>query len=219
MYEPELARAFDYENGFYLTASEARIGKFAAHLDLFRLSSGLPGEIVECGVFKGASLSRFIKFRALLENTFSRKIIAFDVFGDFPEADYPDDVAVRAQFVQAAGESGIALNTFEQVLQGLNLDANIQLVRGDVRKTVPSYMQTNPQLKISLLHIDVDLFEATKVCLDTLYPHVVSGGIVILDDYGAFSGANKAIDAYFKDADLRVERLPYASAISFVRKP
>ena len=58
----------------------------------------MSGEIVECGVFKGVSLSRLIKFRALLENPLSRKIIAFDIFGEFPEARYKADVKKRRQF-------------------------------------------------------------------------------------------------------------------------
>ncbi len=79
-------KQFDYENGFYLTAPVNRISKFATHLELFRKVSALAGDIVECGIFKGASLSRFIKFRALFENAFSKKIIGFDTFADFPEA-------------------------------------------------------------------------------------------------------------------------------------
>ena len=82
MGEVNTSQHFEYENGFYLTASVDRFSKFVTHLDLFRRISGLAGEIVECGVFKGASLCRWIKFRALLENPSSRRIIAFDTFDD-----------------------------------------------------------------------------------------------------------------------------------------
>ena len=58
---------FFYENNFYLTAPVNRISKFITHLDLFRKISNLRGEIIECGVFKGNSLMRWIKFRALIE--------------------------------------------------------------------------------------------------------------------------------------------------------
>jgi hypothetical protein len=81
------------------------------------------------------------------------------------------------------------------------------------------YVAAHPQLKISLLHVDVDLYEATKAALDAFYPAVVRGGIIILDDYGAFPGANKAIDEYFSGTDIRVQTLPYSNAISFVEKP
>lgn len=211
-------KQFEYENGFYLTAPVNRISKFATHLDLFRMTSGLPGEIVECGVFKGSSLSRFIKFRSLFENIYSRKIIAFDTFGEFPEAVFEDDKKRRDQFVAEAGKNSISIGDFLSVLQELELNQNIELVEGNILSTVPEFIKKSPHLKISLLHIDVDLYEPTKICLDYFFPKVVKNGIVILDDYGAFAGANKAIDEYFRDKDVVVERLSYSNAISFVKK-
>lgn len=214
--ELDFAKQFDYENNFYLTAPINRISKFATHLDLFRRVSGIAGDVVECGVFKGVSLSRFIKFRALFENVYSKKIVAFDTFGEFPEAKYEKDVARRAQFIKEAGSQSISKDQFVSVLQKLGLYQNIELVEGDILKTVPEYKSKNPHLKISLLHIDVDLHEATAVCLNELYPLVSKGGIVVLDDYGAFAGANKAIDDFFKGRKMKINKLPYSNAISFV---
>ena len=74
----------------------------------------------------------------------------------------------------------------------------------------------NPHPKITLLHVDVDLCEATKTCLEEFYPDRVRGGIIILDDYGAFPGANKAIDNFFQNRESRIQKLAYSSAISFV---
>ncbi|MCP4213850.1 MAG: dTDP-6-deoxy-L-hexose 3-O-methyltransferase [bacterium] len=215
----DLEKHFDYENAFYLTAPVNRISKFATHLELFRRVSGLAGDIVECGVFKGVSLSRFIKFRSLFENDYSKKIIAFDTFGEFPEAGYEADKRKRELFIEETG-GGKSLSRQEliHVLEKLNLYRNIHLVEGDILETLPAYGKENPHLKISLLHIDVDLYEATKVCLEELFPLVVRGGIVILDDYGAFAGANKAIDDYFEDREVRIQKLPYSHAISFVEK-
>lgn len=209
---------FDYENGFYLTASVARISKFATHLELYRRVSGLAGEIVECGVFKGASLSRWVKFRTLFDNAYAKKIIAFDIFGEFPETDFEPDKKKRAQFIAEAGSKGIAKNELEEVYRHLNLWENLQLVAGDINKTVPDYLAENPQLKISLLHVDVDLYAPTKTVLEQFYPHVVRGGIIILDDYGAFAGANKAIDDFFSEQKLQILKLPYSNAISYVEK-
>lgn len=216
MLELDFSKQFDYENNFYLTASISRISKFATHLDLFRRVSGIAGDIVECGVFKGVSLSRFIKFRALFENSFSKKIVAFDTFGEFPYAQYEPDIKKREQFVQEAGSMSIGKERLIAVLEKLGLYQNIELVEGDIFNTVPDYLRKNPHLKISLLNIDVDLHEATCTCLEELYPLVVKGGIVILDDYGAFAGANKAIDDFFSGKKIKIKKLPYSNAISFV---
>jgi len=209
-------RQFEYENGFYLTAPVNRISKFATHLDLYRMASGLPGEIVECGVFKGASLSRFIKFRDLFDNRFAKRVIGFDVFGEFPEAGFEADKSVRQRFIDEAGSTGISVEKLTELLSANGLMENVELVAGDLTETAPAYLASHPQLKISLLHIDVDLFEPTKVALDCFFPLVVNGGVVILDDYGAFPGANAAIDEYLADTEFRVKKLPYSNAISFV---
>ena len=60
--------SFEYENGFYLTCSPSRIGKMLAHYELYKKTSQTPGAIVECGVFKGVSLTRFTMFRELFES-------------------------------------------------------------------------------------------------------------------------------------------------------
>ncbi|MCX5712986.1 MAG: class I SAM-dependent methyltransferase, partial [Candidatus Omnitrophica bacterium] len=189
MLDFDLSKQFEYENNFYLTAPVNRISKFVTHLDLFRMVSGIAGDIVECGVFKGVSLSRLIKFRGLLENPLSKKIIAFDTFGEFPDAQYPLDVKKRDQFIKEAGSKSIGKEQFISLLKKLVLYQNIELVKGNILQTVPEYKLNNPHLKISLLHIDVDLYEATHTCLEELYGLVTRGGIVILDDYGAFAGA------------------------------
>ena len=68
------------------------------------------------------------------------------------------------------------------------------------------------------MHIDVDLYEPTKVSLENFFPHVVKGGIVILDDYGAFPGANKAIEDYLKSKNYKIEQLRFSNSISFITK-
>ena len=209
---------FSIENDFYITAPVSRFSKFITHLDLFRKSSKLRGEIVECGVFKGNSLMRWIKFRALLENSLSRKIYGFDTFGEFPEATISEDVSQRDKFIKEAGHSSVTKKEFYGYLQKLNLSENVFLVEGDILKTVPEFLKNNKQLRISLLHIDVDLYEPTKICLENFFPNVVSGGVIILDDYGAFPGANKAIEEFFEDKKYKIEQLRFSNSISFVTK-
>ena len=62
----------------------------------------------------------------------------------------------------------------------------------------------NPEFKISLLHIDIDLYEATKIILELLYPKVVNGGVIIFDEYGTFGGETIAIDEYFRGKNIEI---------------
>ena len=82
-YKVDLAQKWDYENGFYLTSNSTRIAKILAHYELYKSIINLPGQIVECGVFKGISLIRYAAFREVLENPYSRKIIGKGVSNAF----------------------------------------------------------------------------------------------------------------------------------------
>jgi len=211
-------KKFNYENGYMATAEPRRFSKFITHLDLFRRTSDLRGEIVELGVFKGNSLFRGLKFRDLLEYTYSRKIVAFDMFGDFPNTSFDLDKKERQLFIdETNGGVGISLAELNYYLEYLNLNKNLDLIQGDILETLPEYCQNNPQLKISLLHIDVDLYEATKIGLENLFDKVVKGGVIVFDDYGDFAGANKAIDDYLS-GKYEIKKMPYSHNISYIIK-
>lgn len=70
---PDFSKDFLWENNFYLSCDITRISKILAHYELFKMVQDIPGAIVECGVFKGASFSRFASFRGLFGNPFSKK--------------------------------------------------------------------------------------------------------------------------------------------------
>ena len=71
---PDVNRAFEYENSFYLSSDITRISKILAQYELYKMAQGIPGAIVECGIFKGASFIRFATFRDLFGNPFSKKL-------------------------------------------------------------------------------------------------------------------------------------------------
>jgi hypothetical protein len=214
---PDFSKAWVYENSFYLSCDVSRIGKVLAHHELFKSVNGLPGAIVECGVFKGASLIRFAAFRELLG--YSRRIVGFDTFGTFPETIYGPDVAMREHFVQTAGEQGIAVDQLVEVLERQGTNRQIDLVEGDIVTTVPEYVEEHPELRIALLHLDVDIYEPSQVILEHLYPRIVPGGLLVLDDYGVFPGETQAVDEYFLGTHVTIEKFPFANTPCFIRKP
>lgn len=214
----DLNKNFEYENGFYATADPSRFSKFITHLEFFKQTSNVRGEIVEFGIFKGNSFFRWIKFRDLLEQTNSRKVIGFDIFGDFPEAGFDQDKAKRDAFVsETNGGKSITLEEINELLDKQGLNKNVDIIKGDILQTLDIYLQKNPHLKISLLHIDVDLYEPTKHILEKLFDRVTKGGIIIFDDYGAFAGTNKAVDDFFENK-AEIKKLPFSHAISYIVK-
>ncbi|MFD2569936.1 TylF/MycF/NovP-related O-methyltransferase [Spirosoma soli] len=216
---PDFSKSFEYENNFYLSADSSRMAKVLAHYELYKLTVDLPGAIVECGVFKGASFVRFAMFRQLLSNPAAKKIIGFDAFGEFPETAFEGDQKWRSKFIADSGEQGISPDQLMEVLRHKKSDQNVELVQGDVCQTIPAYVEQHPELRISFLNIDVDVYEPTKAVLTHLYDRVVRGGVILLDDYAnVFPGANAAVEEFFADKPVDIKRLPFAITPCYVVK-
>lgn len=215
---PTFSKSFEYENNFVLSCDSTRIGKMIAQYELYKMSAELPGAIVECGVFKGNSLCKFAMFRDLFGNRFSKKIIGFDIFGKFPQTKFADDKKSRKKFIDEAGIQGISKEQLLEVLKYKNVDTFVELVKGDITKTVPRYVKDHPELRISLLNIDVDIYEPAVTILKHLFPRVVPGGIILLDDYGVFPGETKAVEEYFSSQNVQIKKLPYSMTPSYIIK-
>lgn len=214
---PDISKAFSYENNFYLSCDNSRIAKFIAQYELFRMSLNIPGEIIECGVFKGVSLVRFAHFRQIA-GIGDKKIVGFDTFGEFPDSDYEPDNELRDKFIESAGNSSIGKDQLYTILQGKGFTDNILLVDGDIAETLPAYIRNNPGMSVSFLNLDVDLYMPSKIILENLYPLISPGGILLLDDYGKFPGETKAADEYFGNA-VDIKKFPYANSPGYIIKP
>ena len=215
---PDFKKSFEYENGYYLTADITRMGKLLAHYELFKLANHLNGAIVECGVFKGASLARFAMFRSLFGIELSKKIIGFDIFGVYPETAFEADKQERERYISNAGDQSITEEQLMKVLEHKNCAKNVELVKGDICQTVPQYVEEHPELRISMLNLDTDIYEPSVTILEFLYPRIVKGGILILDDYGEWAGETKAVDDYFKDQGVTIQQFPFCQFPSYVIK-
>src|SRR3989344_1691547 len=215
---PDFTKPFEYENNFYFSSGIGRIGKLIAHYELFKMVKDLPGEIIECGVFKGSSLMRFVTFRNLFEKGNLRKVVGFDAFGKFPETNFEEDKVMRQKFIDDSGEEGIDVEQLYDILDRKKIRTNVELIKGNVCKTVPEYVLKNPDLKISLLNIDTDIYEPAKVILEKLWPKIVKGGVLILDDYGVFPGETKAVDEYFKGQNIEIKKFDYSATPRYVIK-
>lgn len=216
-YTVDLSKKWDYENGFYLTCETSRIGKFLNHLEIYRKILELPGDVLEFGVYKGCSLVRLLSFRNLLENENSRKIFGFDAFGKFPNS---LELESDRQFVQKfenAGGYGISKAELELHLNNKGFK-NYELIEGDILRTIPEFILSNEHRKISLLHIDVDVYEPTKAILECFWDRIVKGGILMLDDYGTVDGETKAVDEFFKNRDIVFQKPRFNYIPSYIIK-
>jgi hypothetical protein len=215
---PNFNKAFEYENNFYLSCDSTRIAKLLAHYELYKMTLDIPGAVVECGVFKGTSLTRFTHFRNIFSHSFSKKIIGFDIFGKFPETQFEEDKTYRDKFISNAGDESISIKQLKEVLKRQNNIDNIELIQGDICATVPQYVKTHPELKISLLNLDTDIYEPAVTILEHLFPRINQGGILMIDDYGVFPGETKAVDDYFYNTSVQIKKFPFCMTPSYVIK-
>jgi len=214
---PKNIDKWDFENGFYLTCENNRISDFISHLELYKMILGLPGDVLEFGVYKGSSFVQFLSFREYYENFESRKIVGFDIYGKFPEElKLKSDKSFVKRFENDGGY-GISESDFDMYLKNKNF-SNYNLISGNILKTLPEYLNSNPEKRFSLIHIDVDVYEPTICILENTWDKIVKGGIIILDDYGLVEGETIGVDEFFKSKNNQIQKLPYKYKPSFIIK-
>ena len=167
--------------------------------------NNLDGDFVECGVWRGGNILLY----KLLKNHYglNKNIYAFDTFDgmtlpDNLDKDYLGNSAslLLKKTVKKDNKANIHcysdIDTVKKnILQYSNLD-NIKFIKGPVEKTL--LLEENLPDKISVLRLDTDFYSSTKIELEILYPRLVTGGVLIIDDYGYWEGARKATDEFFK---------------------
>jgi hypothetical protein len=190
------------------------ITRFLAQYELFKMVQDLPGSIVELGVYKGSSLFAFANFLEIFSpGDRSRKVIGFDSFEGLANFHQNDGIEQELHFKK---EGGWKAEGYDLILKELSdlfqqeafvpQAPRIEIIKGDIVKTVPAYVTEHPGLRISLLHFDCDLYEPTNEGLKSLVPMIVPGGIVVLDEYAitAWAGETKAVDDFFgKEIEIR----------------
>ena len=208
---------WDFENGFYLTSENNRLSSFICHLELYKKITNLPGDVIEFGVYKGVSLIQFLTFRNYYENPESRKIIGFDIFGKFPdEIKHEEDKKFVTRFENDGG-CGISDSLLTSYLEKKGFN-NFELVKGDITKTLPEFLEKYPEKRFSLIHLDVDVYEPTLTVLENTWERLVKGGIIILDDYGTVYGETIGVEEFFKDKDVKIRKLPFKYKPSYIIK-
>jgi hypothetical protein len=162
---------------------------------------GVPGDIVECGVWRGGSMMA-VALALLARGDTQRHLYLYDTFEGMSEptaADRSHDgVSAQLQLERTARGQGVWCEAGLEDVQA-NLWSTgyprerIHFVQGRVEDTIPA---TLPQ-QIALLRLDTDWYESTRHELQHLYPRLQSQGVLIIDDYGHWQGARQAVDEYF----------------------
>ena len=214
---------WDYENFFYQTSDKSRLNKIIDHYEIYKMISNVKGDIFEFGVFKGVSLIRFLTFRDILKKKYIKHVYGFDAFGKFPIPHQKDlhknRDTVFAKFHDNAIGEGIKEKILKKLLYKKKFN-NFTLIKGDINSSLEKFLiKKKNKLKISLLHLDLDIYFPTKLALETLYKFVSKNGIILLDDYKHIKGATTAVDEFLKYyPKLKIRKLSKKSRPSFIIK-
>lgn len=200
---------------YTLTSPERIVSLIRAikHIERF----DIVGDIVECGVWKGGSMMAALKALGNLKS-FTREIYLYDTFEGMSEPTEVDksvrgESATKAFFnkdeVWSRIECFSTLNEVENNISKIDYpNEKIHFVKGKVEDTIPKVKIPE---KIAILRLDTDWYESTKHELEHLYPRLVKGGIIIIDDYGHWQGCKQAVDEYFfeNNIELFLQRIDY----------
>ena len=193
---------------FTLTSIERRFALIQAVN--YIIKNKIAGDIVECGVWKGGSIMLIAK--TLLElKSYDKELYLFDTFEGMPkptefDVSCKDELAIKEFEGQkidnnSSNWSRIELDEVKKNVfsTGYNKE-KFHFIKGKVEDTIPK----NSPETISILRIDTSWYDSTRHELIHLFPRLVKGGVIIIDDYGYWKGSKKAVDEYFEENNISI---------------
>lgn len=221
--EPEFVPLYEAARDYTLTSPECLYALYQAVRHV--VAHQIPGDLVECGVWRGGSAMMMAQTLQALGVT-DRKIHLYDTFAGMTQ---PGEIDVRRrdgaeqvsrwQAFQRDGFNEWTYAPLEEVQTNMRRtgfpEQKLVYVAGPVEDTLPA---TRPE-RISVLRLDTDWYESTHHEFTHLFPLLQPGGLVIVDDYGAYEGARRATDSYLAESgvDLFLHRIDTSARIGVKR--
>lgn len=173
-------------------------------------AQGIKGDFVECGVWRGGN--SIVAASILRLSGPERKVFLYDTFSGMTKPSDSDvlletgEPAIEKFALTDIGEGSTwCMASMAEVsanLAAFGIDSHaVRLIKGDVSHTLDQ--PENLPDQIAVLRLDTDWYESTRKELEVLYPRLVSGGVLIIDDYGHWAGSKIAVDEYFSRLGYR----------------
>lgn len=204
--------------------SRQAIAKFLAKYEIFKQILYINGSIIDCGVLHAAGLMTWAKLSSIFEPVnHTRKIIGFDTFEGFPSLTDEDTKTGSSNHLRVGGLTGSSYESIQQAIKVYDINRpvahipKVELVKGDICETALQYIKDNPHLVVSLLYLDLDLYEPTKKALEIFVPRMPKGAIIGFDELNAriFPGETQAVIEVLGLHNIEVRRFPFDSYVSY----
>jgi hypothetical protein len=205
----------------YVPTQELR--KFICRYELFNQVLRVHGSIIECGVLFGGGLMTWAHLSEIFEPiNHTRNIIGFDTFSGFEGVSEKD----RTGTALHGKKGGLSVDSYKDLKESVRLYDNgrflnhinkVKLVKGDIKDTLPVFIEENPHLVVSLLWLDFDIYEPTLIALRHLIDRIPKGGIIAFDElnHEVWPGETIAVREVLELNKLRIERFPFGGTLSY----
>ena len=185
------------------TASPSGGASTGILLDLLSTTMEVDGDVAECGVFRGRTVLPVGLHLAQIGS--DKALLAFDSFEGFGPSVATDQAmgGARNEDKRLGGFGGSSLSKLEARVGRWGLDSTITLIKGYFQDTLSAYGDH----RFAFVHLDCDLYESYKTCLEFFYPRLSPGAVVLLDEYNdpPWPGCNKAVDEFLNDKPESLE--------------
>ena len=204
------------------------VTRFVSRLKLFEKVLDVNGSIVECGVYSGQGLFSFAQLSQIFEPiNHTRKIIGFDTFSGLKgvgDEDLNENTSANCR----DGVLALDERAYDEILAAVKIfDMNrhlshipkIEIVKGDILKTVPKYLEENPHLVVSLLYMDVDIYKPTRIALEQFLPRMPKGAILAFDQVNMknWPGETRALLDTLSLNKLELKRFSHDTTVCYAR--
>lgn len=199
--------------------------KFLARNDVFVQQLHVHGSVVDIGVGRGASLMTWFHLSSIYEpSNYTRKVVGFDTFAGIPRLSPLEESAPAASEQLHIGGFAVEEHMAADIDRAARMHdttrylghmPKLELVVGDVEDTLPSYLDANPHLVVSLLHLDADTHGATRCALDLLRPRMPRSAVIVFDELGSELFPGETVAWLEHRHQMTIRHFLYAPAISY----
>lgn len=217
-------KLFDSFNEFIISSDKKVFNKLIARTLIYDKVKDIPGDIVECGVFKGSGFYTFLKLKRLLNPNSLKRVVGFDFFDTESLLSGLTDSDKISMSTLFEGRNFEHKNDFRKILEQKILNdgftkEDFEFIQGDISRTSQDYVEKNPGFKISLLYIDLDLEIPTYNTLKNFWNNMSKGGIIVLDEYAHCKWSeSKGVDRFLEEMNLEIRNLNYICPSAYIIK-
>lgn len=204
---------YDSFNKFIISGDLKIFGKLLARIQLYDLVKEIPGDIVECGVFKRSGMFTFLKLKRYYNPNTQKKVIGFDYFDSdklISSLEGQDKNAMSVLFDQrnTRHDTSFKDDLTHKLLGSGFADYEFDLIEGDISTSSIDFVESRPGFRISLLYLDLDLDIPTYDALSSFWDRVSIGGIIVFDEFAYHNWSeSNGVDRFFKEKNIQIKSL------------